>query len=186
MLTPEQFETIEKQASELYTKLELEIIQEIAERIANMGYANTVVINNTLLAQEMGYMYKEVISLIAKHNNQTYKEIQRIFEDAGIKTLKFDDRIYKEAGLNPIPIQKSKSIMQLMKATLLKTNNNLNNLVMTTANTTQTQFYNAMNKAYMEVSTGLKSYSQAVVDIIKDISREGTLVQYPSRPQNKY
>jgi len=29
MLTPEQFETIEKQANQIYTNLELEIIQEI-------------------------------------------------------------------------------------------------------------------------------------------------------------
>ena len=181
MLTPKQFEEIEKQASQIYTGLEIEIIQEISERIANVGYANTVVRNNVLLIHEMGYLYEEIISLVAKHNNQTYKEIQRIFEDSGIQTLKYDDRIYKEAGLNPIPIQKSKSIMQLMEATSLKTNNNLNNLAMTTANTTQTQFYNAMNKAYMEVSTGLKSYSQAIIDVIKDTSSEGALVQYPSR-----
>lgn len=181
MLTPEQFEKIEKEARELYTNLELEIIQEISERIANVGYANTVALNNALLAQEMGYMYEELISLVAKHNNQTYKEIQRIFEEAGIQTLKFDDRIYKEAGLNPIPIQKSKSIVQLMEVTSLKTNNNLNNLTMTTANTTQMQFYNAMNKAYMEVSMGLKSYSQAIIDVVKDTSSEGALVQYPSR-----
>lgn len=181
MLTPEQFEEINRKASQLYTDLELEIIQEIAERTANVGYANTVALNNVLLAQEMGYMYEEVISLVAKYNNQTYKEIQKIFEKAGKQTLKFDDKIYKEAGRNPLPIQKSKSIMELMEATALKTNNNLNNLVMTTANTSQTQFYNAMNKTYMEASTGLKSYDQAIIDTIKEISSQGALIEYPSR-----
>ena len=180
MLTPEQFETIEKQASGLYTDLEFEIIQEIAERIVNVGYANTVALNNVLLAQEMGYMYEEVVTLAAKHNNQTEEEIRRIFQEAGAQTLSFDDRIYKEAGLNPVPIQKSKSIIKLMEATAFKTNMNLSNLVMTTANTSQTQFYNAMNKAYMEVSTGLKSYSQAIVDTIKEISNQGAYVEYPS------
>ena len=37
---------------------------------------------------------------------------------------------------------------------------------MTTANAGQTQFYNALNKAYMEVSTGVKSYTQAIIDTI--------------------
>ena len=32
----------------------------------------------------------------------------------------------------------------------------------------------------MEVSTGLKSYSQAITDTIKEISSEGALIQYPS------
>jgi len=180
MLTPEQFETIERQASGLYTNLELEIIQEIAERIANVGYANTVALNSANIAQEMGYTYEKVIALVAKYNNQTEEEIQRIFEEAGAQTLKFDDRIYKETGLNPVPIKKSKSIMRLMEATIAKTNMNLSNLVMTTANTSQTQFYNAMNKAYMEVSTGLKSYSQAIVDTIKEISNQGAYVEYSS------
>lgn len=180
MLTLEQFERIENEAKELYINLELEIIQEIAERIANVGYANTVVLNNMILSQEMGYIYEEVISLIAKYNNQTKEEVRRIFNEAGEQTLKFDDRIYKEAGLNPIPIQKSKGIMQLMEATVLKTNNNLTNLVMTTANTSQMQFYKAMNKAYIEVSTGLKSYSQTVIDTIKEISSQGAYIEYPS------
>ena len=181
MLTPNQFISIEKQASQLYTNLELEIIQEIAERIANVGYANTVVLNNVLIAQEMGYLHEEIVTLVAKYNNQTEKEVKKIFKKAGTQTLDFDDRIYKEAGLNPVPIQKSRSIMQFMSATMEKTQMNLSNLVMTTANTSQTQFYNAMNKAYMEVSTGFKSYSQAIVDTIKEISNQGAYIQYPSR-----
>jgi len=71
--------------------------------------------------------------------------------------------------------------MQLIEATAIKTNNNLNNLVMTTAKTSQIQFYNAMNKAYMEVSTGVKSYAQAINDAIKDIGSQGALIEYPSR-----
>ena len=51
---------------------------------------------------------------------------------------------------------------------------------MTTANTSQTQFYNAMNKAYMEVSTGVKSYSQSIIDVIRDIGSKGASIEYPS------
>ena len=49
MLTPEEWEIVGKQANDLYNQLELEIIQEIAERIANVGYANTVVLNDALM-----------------------------------------------------------------------------------------------------------------------------------------
>lgn len=181
MLTPEQFENIDKQARNLYANLELEIIQEISERIVNVGYANTVALNDVLLAQEMGYLYEDVIMLVGKYNNQTEEDIRKIFEKAGAQTLDFDDRIYKKAGLNPVPLKQSRSIMQMMSATLKKTNNNLNNLVMTTANTSKTQFYNSMNKAYMEVSSGLKSYSEVIADTIKEVSKQGAVVEYPSR-----
>ncbi len=180
MITPEQWKQIAKQANRLYNELELEIIREISERIANVGYANTVVSNDVLIVQEMGLLYEDVINLVAKYNEVSESQIQEIFEEASIKSLSYDDRIYKEAGLNPVPIKRSRSMMQLIAATIEKTKYNLNNLVLTTANTSQTQFYDAMNKAYMEVSTGVKSYSQSIIDTIKEISNQGAYIEYKS------
>ena len=180
MLTQNDFINIEKQASTLYESLEFEIIEEIATRIAKVGYANTVVLNDIQIAQEMGVLYQDIITLVAKYNNTSYEKVTEIFEQAGAKTLKFDDKIYAEAGLNPLPINQSSSMVQLLNSTIEKTAGNLQNLAMTTANTAQTQFYNAMNKAYMEVSTGVKSYTQSIIDTIKDISSQGAVITYPS------
>ena len=101
MITPEQWKEIEKQANKLYTNLELEIIQEISERIANVGYANTVVLNDILIAEEMGLMYQDIIQLVAKYNEASVSQIKDIFETAGVKSLEYDDKIYKLAGLHP-------------------------------------------------------------------------------------
>ena len=180
MLTPKDFEKIEKQAEKIYSQLELEIIKEIAERIANVGYANTVVLNDIKIAQEMGIMYQDIINLIAKHNEASVSQIQEIFDTAGAQTLKFDDKIYKEAGLTPLPLKQSPSMIHLLSATAKKTHNNLSNLVMTTATASQIEFYNAMNKAYMEVSTGVKSYSEAILDSIKEMGEKGAYITYPS------
>lgn len=180
MLTQNDFIKVEKQATAIYESLELEIIEEIATRIAKVGYANTVVLNDIRIAQEMGALYTDIISLAAKYNNTSYEKVAEIFEEAGAKTLSRDDFIYKEAGLNPVPIKQSRPIMQTMSATIEKTAGNLQNLVMTTASVAQTQFYNAMNKAYMEVSTGVKSYSQSILDAIDDISSQGADITYPS------
>ena len=180
MLTQGDFINIEKQASALYESLELEIIEEIATRIARVGYANTVVLNDIRIAQEMGVLYQDIITLVAKYNNSSYEKVAEIFEKAGAKTLNRDDFIYKEAGLNPVPIKQSRPIMQTMSATIEKTAGNLQNLVMTTASVAQTQFYNAMNMAYLEVSTGVKSYSQSILDAIDNISSQGATITYPS------
>lgn len=180
MLTQNDFINIEKQAMKIYQSLELEIIEEIATRIAKVGYANTVVLNNVQIAQEMGALYQDIIILVAQYNNSTYEEVAKIFEEAGAKTLSRDDFIYKEAGLNPLPIKQSPGMVQMLNATIEKTSGNLQNLAMTTANTAQTQFYNAMNKAYMEVSTGVKSYTQSIINTIKDISSQGATITYPS------
>ena len=180
MLTEQNFINIEKQANAIYNNLELQIIEEIATRIANFGYANTVVINDLRIAQEIGYLYEDIIKLVAEYNNTTIEEVNRIFYEAGEKSLKLDDKIYKEAGLQPLPLKQDESIKQVMNATILRTSNNLQNLTMTTANTAQTQFINAMNNAYMYVSTGVKSYTSAIIDEIKNLSGQGAMIEYPS------
>ncbi len=180
MLPPNFLEDIENQAINLYSSLELEIIEEISKRIVNVGYANTVVHNDVLIAQEMGLLYQDIISLVSKNTEKSYEEIQKIFENAGIETLKFDDKIYKEAGLNPIPIKQSKSMLQFLTSTANKTNSNLKNLCMTTANISQQEFINAIDKAYLEVSTGVKSYSSSIIDTIQELSKTSSKVEYPS------
>ena len=180
MLTEQDFIKIERQANQLYTNLELDIIEEIAKRIANVGYANTVVINDLKIAQEMGFLYQDIVKLVAEYNSTTVEEVNRIFYEAGEKSLKFDDKIYRDAGLNPVPLQQSENIKQIMNATIAKTAGNLQNLCMTTAFTAQTQFYNAINNAYLYTSTGVKSYTQAILDVIKDVSKQGAIIQYPS------
>ena len=180
MLTEQDFLKIEKQAIGIYQNLELQIIEEIATRIANFGYANTVVINDMKIAQEMGFLYQDIIRLVAEYNDTTVEEVNKIFYEAGEKSLKFDDKIYKEAGLNPVPLNQSENIKQIMNATIEKTAGNLQNLCMTTANTAQTQFYNAINLSYMEVSTGAKSYTQSFIDALKTIAQQGAIIEYPS------
>ena len=180
MLTEQDFIKIEKQANQLYANLELDIIEEIATRIAHFGYANTVVINDIKIAREMGILYQDIVELVAEYNNTSYEEVNRIFTEASETSLSYDDEIYKEAGLDPKPLAQSESIKQTMNATIQRTAGNLKNLVLTTAVATQTQFYNAMNKSYMEVSTGVKSYTQSILDAIKDISSQGAYIIYPS------
>ena len=180
MLNEQDFIRIERQANQIYSDLELEIIEEISTRIANFGYANTVVLNDIKIAQEMGMLYQDIVTLVAKYNNTSYEEINKIFTEASETSLNYDDEIYKEAGLNPTPLNKSESIIQTMNATIERTAGNLQNLCMTTANTAQTQFYNSINMAYMEVSTGVKSYTQAIIDTIKNLSSKGAIITYPS------
>ena len=180
MLTQSDFINIEKQATAIYESLELQIIEEIATRVANVGYANTVVLNDIQIGQEMGALYQDILKLVAEYNNTSYKKVAKIFEQAGAKTLRFDDKIYTEAGLNPLPINQSPGMVQMLNATIEKTSGNLQNLVMTTATNSQVAFYNAMNMTYMEVSTGTKSYSQAIIDSISKIASVGGVITYPS------
>lgn len=178
MLTEKDFIKLEKQASRLYSQLELEIIKEIAERIANVGYMNTVAYNNTIVLQEMGYLYQDIIRMVAEYNNTNIEEIKSIFEQAGITSIKKDDIIYKQAGITTKAI--SDELKSLMNRRADNTIYDLVRLTGTTASTGQMQFIEGINQAYLETSTGVKSYSQAITDVVKNISKNGAYIQYPS------
>ena len=72
MLPPNYLKQVEKQAINIYGNLELEIIQEIAERIVNVGYANTVVKNDVMIAQQMGVLYYDIVKIAAKESGKSY------------------------------------------------------------------------------------------------------------------
>lgn len=79
MLTQEEWNKISIQASSIYNQLELEIIEEIAKRIANVGYANTVVKNDIKIAQEMR-------NIISRHN-KFGSTIQQYFSSSNSRNI---------------------------------------------------------------------------------------------------
>lgn len=178
MITEKDFVKIEKQITLLYSDLELNIIQEIAKRIANVGYINTVSYNNIVILRQMGFAYNDITRLIAETNNVNIEEIENIFENAGLTALKRDNKIYKSAGIKNVVISEKKK--EKLAKNAKKTGSNIIKLTNTIANTSQLQFINAVNKAYLETSTGSKSYTQAISDAVKGVSRQGTIIQYPS------
>lgn len=180
MLTPEQWKQIGKKASNLYASLEIDIIAEIAERIERVGYANTVVMNDIIIAEQMGLLYDDIIMLVAKYNKTNENEVRTIFEQSAIKSIEYDNKIYIQQGLNPRALKQSKSMWQFLEATARNTNYTLENLTRTTAYTSQTMFYNKLQQAYLEVSTGVKSYEQSISDIMKQIGKDGVQIEYPS------
>ena len=178
MLKNSDFDKIEKQVTLLYSDLELSIIQEIARRIANVGYINTVAYNNVVILRQMGLAYNDITMLIAEANNTNVSEIEKIFENAGLTALKRDNKIYKSAGIKNVAI--SKKTMENLVENAKKTGSNIIKLTNTLASTSQIQFINGINKAYLETSTGSKSYTQAITDTVKKVSKQGATVQYPS------
>lgn len=178
MLRSDEFNLIAGDAESLFTDLELEIIEEIAKRIMDTGIANNVVEHSIKVAQQMGLTYETIIKLVSKYTGMTQTKIRSILSQAGIASIKYDDTIYKLAGKHPAPFLKTAYMQEMLDATAKNTAFNLNNLVMTTAIDARNQLYQALNRAYLEVSTGMKSTQQAILDAIDAI--DGPYVIYPT------
>lgn len=171
MLTADQFDALAQPITELYTEYESSVIQDIARRLKNLDFSSAAWQVQRL--SESGALYKDTLKQLAQLTGKSEKEIAEILKRAGVKAVNFDDKIYKDAGLNPLPLNLSPAMLDVLKAGLEKTNGVAHNLTMTTAISVQRSFIKASDLAYMQVSTGAMSYDQAIRVAIKNVAAQG-------------
>ena len=130
--------------------------------------------------QEAGYLLEDIQKEIADKTKKQVKEIQEAMEDAGVQALQWDDKIYQAAGLSPVPLLQSPALMRIMQRNYEATAGEWRNFTRTTANEAQRLFINQMDNAYNMVVSGAVSYTEAVRNVINDVSETGMKVNYPS------
>ncbi len=164
---------------ELYNQYTDSIIRKMAYEIKGLGELDDVgrQANLVLRANEV---YDDMVAKLSKLTRYSKENIDKLLKNAGVETLKYDDEIYKKAGFNPAPISQSPELLQIMQGIALNTNEQLENLVRTSARATSNNFLNTLNQAQFEVLTGAKDYNMAIRDATKKLASYGTIIEYPS------
>lgn len=180
MLSPDYLKDVSDDAVKLYSKLENSILKDVVRRLKNTDFEMTESARYQIqVVQEAGLLYDDIIDKISRYSGESKKVVKKTFEKSAIQALKYDDKIYKKQGLNPIPIKQSKTMLDLLKTTLNKTNGSLYNLTLTTADTTQTRFIEALDDAYLQISSGAFDYNTAIKNATKKFAN-GIQVEYDS------
>ena len=186
MLTPDYLYRITEGAEDIASQLHANIIQKIIERMMiRLGRGEDYLLTATdkwqiEVLQEAGYLLEYVQKELADKTKKQVKEIQEAMEDAGVQALQWDDKIYQAAGLSPAPLLQSPVLMRIMQRNYEATFGEWRNFTRTTANEAQRLFINQMDNAYNMVVSGAVSYTEAVRDVINDVSEVGMKVSYPS------
>lgn len=186
MLTPEYLQRITEGAEEISLSLHRTIMDMIIERIMKrLGRGEDYLLTQTdrwqiQVLQESGELLEDIQKEIADKTKLQQKEIKDAFIDAGITSLKRDDAVYIAAGLTPTALMQSPTMLRILERDYLVTAGEWNNFTRTTALDAQRTFINQMDNAYHLVSTGSVSYTQAVRDVINNITEVGLKVNYPT------
>lgn len=186
MLTPDYLYRITEGAEQIASELHANIIKRIIERMMiRLGRGEDYLLTATdkwqiEVLQEAGYLLEDIQKEIADKTKKQVKEIQEAMEDAGVQALQWDDKIYQAAGLSPVPLLQSPALMRIMQRNYEATAGEWRNFTRTTANEAQRLFINQMDNAYNMVVSGAVSYTEAVRDVISDVSETGMKVNYPS------
>lgn len=186
MLTPDYLYRITEGAEQIASELHANIIKRIIERMMiRLGRGEDYLLTATdkwqiEVLQEAGYLLEDIQKELADKTKKQVKEIQEAMEDAGVQALQWDDKIYQASGLSPVPLLQSPALMRIMQRNYDATAGEWRNFTRTTANEGQRIFINQMDHAYNMVTSGAVSYTEAVRDVINDVSEVGIKVSYPS------
>lgn len=164
----------------LYQQLEDDIVADMVRRMLKMGFVSESTAYQTEVLQSAGILYDDILQMIADRTDASVAQVRAMFEDAGVRTVEIDNETHEAAGEAPADIRQDSGMKQVLDAGYRKTLGTMRNLVSTTANTTQTAFLQACDRAYMQVSSGAFSYQEAIRMAVRDLADGGAYITYPT------
>lgn len=164
----------------LYQQLEDDIVADMVRRMLKMGFVSESTAYQAEVLQSAGILYEDILQMIADRTDASVAQVRALFEDAGVKTVDIDNDTHEAAGEAPADIRQDSGMKQVLDAGYRKTLGTMRNLVSTTANTTQTAFLQACDRAYMQVSSGAFSYQEAIRMAVRDLADGGAYITYPT------
>jgi hypothetical protein len=173
VLTPSAFDAIATKITDLYEEYNQSVINDIARRMVKMGKIMPSAAWQMQRLIESGKTFDQAYYAIGNLLKRNKKVLRDAFRAAGVKSIKFDDRVYKAVGLNPLPLNLSPAMLNVLMAGLEKTAGVVENFVKTTALDASQTFIKATDLAYMQVSSGAMSYNEAIRAGIKKVAAEG-------------
>lgn len=180
MLTPEYLQRLPDSVVELYAQAEADILADMARRINGFDLFIPSAQYQMERLEEMGALRRDIISKLSGLTGKSRKEIAAIMQEAGVETLSADEKIYQAAGLVG-KSELSPAVQEVLNAGLQKTGGLFRNLTKTTANTATRQFENALDRAYLQVTSGAFDPNTAVRSAIKSLAQQGVgAITYPS------
>ena len=180
MLDPEYLAGLPEAILRLWREAELEILKDMARRISEYDFwipaADSQ--NERLLAA--GRTQTEILSVLARATKRSEPELRQMMIEAGSRCLREDAAVYTAAGLTPPAIRDSKQLTAILNEGYRATAQTMKNLTRTTARTATLQFENALDTAWLQVSSGAFDADSAIRQAVKQLSEHGIeAVRYP-------
>lgn len=181
MLKPKELEVIPQALTELYSQVEVDIIANMAERMAELQFIPAAEWQYQKL-HEMGLLRSDIVERLSKASGIAKKEIEALTAQTASKALKADAAVYKAGGIPADKIERaSEAVKSVLIAGLDNTKGLFDNITRTTADTATRQFERALDRAWLQVSSGAIDYNSAIRRAVKSLAKDGVAaIEYPS------
>lgn len=180
MLTPEYLDTLPDTLVSLWQRVEDDILRDIARRVGKMDTVTETAAWQLWRLEQTRALRTDIVRLLAKYSGKSDTEIRRLLQEAGTRTLASDDALYQAMGLDPPNVNTSPALLNLLNAGYRQTRGTWQNFTRTTANTVTRQFENALDRAWLQVSSGAFDYKTAIKRAVDGLSQDMKYITYPT------
>lgn len=181
MLTPEYLDSLPDPVLELFRQVEEDILTDMARRISKMGAVTETADWQRWRLGQIQLTRSDITERLSKLTGLTQQELRKLFQEAATQAVQADDEIYQAVGLSPGSPNDSPELLQLLNGGMQQTYGTFQNLTRTTANTATQQFERALDRAWLQVSSGAFDYQTVIRRAVKDLAASGLqAITYPS------
>lgn len=194
-MTPEELEKLPKPLERTMSAVEIAIMEEIIERLKDAEKITPVTDWMLYRLTLIGASKKELKRQIQEGIKHSVLDIDKIYETALQSDYIRNKEIYKSVGMDYQPYEENEWLQQIVEAVRRQTSDTLRSM----ENITKTTGFNivvngkkvftplseylehSLDEAMMKIMTGLKTYSQAIGDVIDEMTDSGLrMVDYAS------
>ena len=186
-MTPEELEKLPKPLERTMTALELSVMSEIIQRIREVTQITPVIDWLLIRMDAIGKSRKEIKRLLRDGVGSAGLEIDQIYDQAIQSDYIRNKEIYEAAGQDYVPYGDNQWIQQVAEAVREQTKDTLRPM----ENITKTTGFNvhmggrkvftplseylerSLDKAMLGITTGTRTYSQAVGEVIDEMTASG-------------
>ena len=173
----EKIEKAIKPLTEMYEKIENELLVEIASHFSiNDEFINSDYWRIKKL-QELGLFNQDVIEYLARYSNTTNDKILEALNKIGIDTVNINrlNRLFEDGVLkvNPSVLKNNYVIQNIIDKAFIETSNRFINMSSKIAQGVRDAYLNIVENTYLKTAMGTHSYQEAIIESINELSNQG-------------
>lgn len=180
-LDPKMLESLPDTLVDMYGVVEIDILRDMARRISTYDYFIPAALHQNQKLQELGMMQSEIIARLSALTGQTQEELVALLSEASAEAVEDDIDYYTRADVYEPNKVDTEALYSQLNSGLLQTEQAFFNITRTTANTATKQFERALDRAWLQISTGAFDYTTAIKNAVKDLAETGLgAIEYAS------
>lgn len=189
MLNDKDYDELIQPIIDIYNEIEMELLLDVARRFDTYDEIGGSLEWYLRKLNDLGALNSNAVKIIAKYSNRSEQAIRDMLEKAHIgnfdmNTLNeaFDKKFIK---IDPEKLLETKVLKDTLELSYKELNKTFRMIQTKAIESQQKVYVDILNKAHLEVSSGVYSYQQSISNAMKNMAKQGITAATYKRKDGK-